>query len=76
MKNDIDFYMIQDKSIDKIFGAIDLNNMIPVMPNNYTKLTYENLDNFREFNNNREKKSYWKLLEKEAALLNGKKYII
>lgn len=45
MKNDIDFYMIQDKSIDKIFGAIDLNNMIPVMPNNYTKLTYENLDN-------------------------------
>ncbi len=76
MKNDIDFFKIMDKNTDKIFGAIDINNMIPVMPENYTKLTFDNLDKFREFENVREKKSYWKLLQKEASLLNEKEILL
>ena len=75
MKNDIDFIKIQDKNTDKIFGAIDLNNMVPVMPENYTEITFDNLDNFRKFENNREKKSYWKLLNKELSLLNEKEIL-
>ena len=72
MKNDIDFYKIQDRKTNKIYGALDLNNMIPVMPNDYTKLNFDNLDDYRVFKNNRDKKQYWKLLEKEKSLLNEK----
>ena len=57
MKNDIDFFKIKDNSTGKIFGVIDINNMMPIMPENYTKLTLENLDKFRVFKNNREKKA-------------------
>ena len=75
MKNDIDFFKIQDKKTGKIFGAIDINNMIPVTLENCTKLTIDNLDQYRKFENDREKKSYWKLLEKELSLLDGEEIL-
>ena len=76
MKNDIDFFKIQDKNTDKIFGAIDINNMIPVMTENYTKLTIDNLEQFRDFDSEREKKGYWKLLQKELTLINEKEILV
>lgn len=54
----------------KIYGAIDLNNMIPVTSSNYTRVTFDNLEEFRIFDNQRDKKLYWKLLEKELNLID------
>ena len=60
MNNDIDFFKIVGTQ-GKIYGAIDINNMIPVPKNEYTEVLYENISQFRDFKNQRERKSYWKL---------------
>ena len=70
MKNDLDFYKIEDPKTGKIYGAIDLNNMIPVSPNDYEEVTFNNLELFRNFDSSREKKLYWKLLNKEISLID------
>lgn len=71
MKNDIDFFKIVGTQ-GKIYGAIDINNMLPVSQNEYTEITFYNLPTFREFNNKREIKYYWKLLETELSCINEK----
>ena len=70
MKNDIDFYKITNYETGKIYGAIDINNMIPIPKEMYTEITFENLESFREFKNKRDKKQYWKLLSKEIELID------
>ncbi len=70
MKNDLDFFKIMNYKTGKIYGAIDLNNMIPVTSSNYTRVTFDNLEEFRIFDNQRDKKLYWKLLEKELNLID------
>lgn len=69
LKNDMDFFKIVNPKTRKIYGAININNMIPVSHHCYTEITYENLDNFRSFFNEREKKQYWKLLNTELQFL-------
>ena len=71
MKNDIDFFKLIGKN-GKIYGAIDINNMIPVPKSEYTEITIENLQKFRDFSSNREKKQYWKLLQTELSCINEK----
>ena len=44
MKNDIDFYKITNYETGKIYGAIDINNMIPIPNEMYTEITFENLE--------------------------------
>ena len=44
MKNDIDFYKITNYETGKIYGAIDINNMIPIPKEMYTEITFENLE--------------------------------
>ena len=56
MKNDLDFFKIMNYKTGKIYGAIDLNNMIPVTSSNYTQVTFDNLEEFRIFDNQRDKK--------------------
>ena len=58
LKNDVDFYKIVNPTNNKIYGAIDINNMIPVPKSEYTEITFENLPKFREFKNKREQKSF------------------
>ncbi|MEF2615497.1 type III toxin-antitoxin system ToxN/AbiQ family toxin [Faecalibacillus faecis] len=70
MKNDVDFYKIVNTETNKVYGAIDINNMIPVPEKLYTELAFENLNEFRDFKNIRDKKQYWKLLSKEIELIN------
>lgn len=72
LKSDIDFVKIKNPETGKIYGAINLNNMIPVTSKNYTEITFENLENFRTFKNSREKKLYWKLLCEEYNFLDEK----
>ena len=69
MNNDIDFYKIIGKN-RKVYGAININNMIPVSKNEYLEITFENLDELRIFKNKRDKKQYWKLLQTELSCIN------
>ena len=70
LNNDIDFYKIIDRNISKIYGAINLNNMIPVPETEITEVTFKNISNFRTFNSNRDKKHYWNLLKKELLCID------
>ena len=69
LNNDIDFYKIVGQN-HKIHGAININNMIPVPKEQYSVITFDNLPDFREFNNRREQKHYWKLLQTELSYIN------
>ena len=69
MKNDVDFYKITNKN-GKIYAAIDLNNMIPVPKSVCHEITIDNLENFRSFDNQRQKRIYWKFLQKELSYIN------
>ena len=69
MSNDIDFFKLVGVN-GKIYGAIDINNMIPVPKTEYLEIKFENLDEVRNFSTNREKKQYWKLLQAELACIN------
>lgn len=71
MSNDIDFFRLVGNN-GKIYGAIDVNNMIPVPKSEYTEITFDNLSDFRDFSTNREKKQYWKLLQAELSCVNEK----
>ena len=68
MSNDVDFFKLVGKN-GKVYGAIDINNMIHVNQNEYS-ITLENLSEFRDFSTNREKKQYWKLLQTELSCIN------
>ena len=70
LRNNIDFYKIIGKNNGKIYGAIDINNMIPVPKLEYNEITFDNLSDFRDFSNKRERKSYWKLLQAELNCIN------
>ena len=48
MSNDIDFFRLIGSN-GKIYGAIDINNMIPVPKTEYTEITFDNLSDFRDF---------------------------
>ena len=66
MKNDVDFYKIIDRnSLIRL-----LNNMIPVPKDVCHEITLDNLENFRKFDNQRQKKSYWKFLQKELSFVD------
>ena len=69
MNNDIDFYKIIGNN-GKTYGAININNMIPVQKEEYLEIDFNNLDELRSFNNKREKKQYWKLLQTELSCIN------
>ncbi len=69
LKNDIDFFKIIGEN-NKIYGAIALNNMIPVPESEYKEVTKENLATLRQFENKRELRNYWKLLEKELKYID------
>lgn len=71
MSNDIDFYKLVGTN-GKIYGAIDINNMIPVPQSEYKEISLDNLNEFRDFSTNREKKQYWKLLQVELSCINEK----
>lgn len=44
--------------------------MIPVPKTEYKEINIDNISEFREFANQREKRSYWKLLQKELKLVD------
>lgn len=69
MQNTIDFYKIVNEN-GKIYGAIDLNNMIPVPKGEYIEVTPMTLPSLRTFDKPREITKYWRLLKIESSLIN------
>lgn len=73
--DDIDFMKIYDNE-NKILGALDLNNMVPVPKGAYQEVNNQTIEKFRLFKNSAEKASYIGLLYKELSFLNKRKYKI
>lgn len=68
MSNRMDFVKIIQK--EKIIGVLNLNNMIPISDNNVKQLKYEQIEEYREFKTEEEKRLYISFLSFELALIN------
>lgn len=70
MNEDIDFIKINKD--DRILGVLNLNNMIPIDNENVTTLRYIEIEDYREFKNDKEKSLYISFLNTELRLINNK----
>ena len=70
IKEDMDFIKISQKN--KILGVLNLNNMIPILDEEICILKYKDIEKYRNFNSEREKKLYISLLNFELKLINKK----
>ena len=71
MSNSLDFHKLQDASDGFLYAVLNINNMIPVPDNCLTQLKYNQLEHYRNFNNEKEKTDYVYLLQKEKALIDN-----
>lgn len=70
MKEGMDFIkIVQD---NKIMGVLNINNMIPILDNNIKLLKYSEIEKYRVFLSEEEKKKYISLLSFELNLINAK----
>ena len=74
MKENIDFIKVDtiNNSTYKIYGALNLNNMIPVFDKDRTLLNYNDLSKYIAFKTPAEKYNYISLLQKELSIINSK----
>lgn len=70
IKEGMDFVKIMQD--DKIIGVLNLNNMIPISDNNVKALKYKDIEEYREFVSDKEKKLYIAFLSFELDLINDK----
>lgn len=66
----MDFIKIVQK--DKILGVLNINNMIPILDNNVKTLKYKDIQDYREFKSDNERKLYISFLSLELDLINDK----
>ncbi len=70
MREGIDFIKI--KKEEKIIGVLNLNNMIPILNDNVRILQYREIEFYRKFANDKEKRLYIAFLSFELSLINSK----
>lgn len=70
MKEGIDFIKIKQEN--RILGVLNLNNMIPILNRYVKKLKYENIEQYRKFKTEKQKKTYIALLNTELKIINSK----
>lgn len=70
IKEGMDFVKIMKN--DKIIGVLNLNNMIPILDENIKMLKYKEIDGYRKFSNDKDKKLYISFLSLELGLINKK----
>lgn len=75
MKEDIDLVKVYDKD-KKLLSVLNINNMIPIAPENVTKVNYSCIEEFRKFNSEVDRKQYIYFLQMELSYLRGKAAII
>lgn len=71
MSNSLDFHKLQDETTGYLYAVLNINNMIPVPKSCITQLKYNQIQNFRSFNNEKERIDYIYLLQKEKALIDN-----
>jgi protein AbiQ len=74
MKNSLDFQKIQDKN--HLYAVLNLNNMIPVPNDCLRQLKYDQIENFRKFDSNKDRVDYIYLLQKEKQIIDAAEEII
>ena len=70
IKEGMDFIKIMQA--DKIIGVLNLNNMVPILNEKIQILNYREIDKYREFENEKEKRLYISFLSFELNLINQK----
>lgn len=68
MKDDIDLFKIYDKN-KNLIAVLNINNMIPVNDKYIEEIKYNDIDKYRSFKNDQEKKKYIYLLQTELSYL-------
>ena len=68
MKNDLDFHKVIDSG--KLYAVLNLNNMLPVVDKCVRQVKYDQIENFRNFESEREKTNYIKLLQIEKQIID------
>lgn len=68
MKNNEDFFKIYDKK--ELLCVVNLNYMFPVPKEFIIQVNYEDIDNFRTFNSDKQKENYISILDKEIRGIN------
>lgn len=76
MSNSLDFHKIQDMGSGFLYAVLNLNNMIPVPDSCITQLKYNQIEQFRFFNSEKEKNDYIYLLQKEKAIIDNLQSIL
>lgn len=71
MSNSLDFHKLQDADTGYLYSVLNLNNMIPVPDSCIIQLKYNQIEQFRSFNNEKEKNDYIYLLQKEKAIMDS-----
>lgn len=71
MSNSLDFHKLQDKDTGYLYAVLNLNNMIPVPDSCITQLKYNQIEQFRSFNSEKEKNDYIYLLQKEKDIIDS-----
>lgn len=70
IKESMDFIKLMKE--DKIIGVLNLNNMIPISDNNVQALKYKDIEKYRDFSDDVEKRLYIAFLSFELDLINDK----
>lgn len=70
MKEGIDFIKIKQEN--RILGVLNLNNMIPILDKYVQLLKYKEIEQYRLFETEKEKRMYIALLNTELKIVNSK----
>lgn len=76
MSNSLDFHKLQDEITGYLYAVLNINNMIPVPKDCIIQLKYDQVQNFRSFDSEKERIDYIYLLQKEKALIDNVQIII
>ncbi len=71
MSEKVDFIKLKN-SRDRLIGVINLNNMIPVSNNDVTKLNYNEISKYKNFQSLEEEKKYVSLLRMQLSVINSR----
>lgn len=76
MKEDIDLFKIFDKN-HKLLSILNINNMIPISKENAEKINYSDIEKYRNFKSQIDKKRYIYFLQVELSIMRrSQDYII
>lgn len=76
MSNSVDFHKLYDSETGYLYAVLNLNNMIPVPNACITQLKYNQIEQFRSFDSQKEKNDYIYLLQKEKAIIDSVQFIL